>query len=108
MTYLPNFARIIPMTIGITEIPMIPKVNKEKLFFTKSRFPNKKPKAWGPIPAEYARPLHLTIAWAGLNLALGFVGPGLGIAIAIWSHIGGFIAGLLLARPMLLWRYRRA
>jgi membrane associated rhomboid family serine protease len=71
-------------------------------------FPNKKPKAWGPIPAEYARPLHLTIAWAGLNLALGFVGPSLGIAIAIWPHIGGFIAGLLLARPLLLWRYRHA
>jgi membrane associated rhomboid family serine protease len=71
-------------------------------------FPNKKPKAWGRIPAEYARPLHLTIAWVGLNLALGFVGPGLGIAIAIWSHIGGFVAGLLLARPLLLWRYRNA
>jgi membrane associated rhomboid family serine protease len=71
-------------------------------------FPNKKPKAWGPIPAEYARPLHLTISWVGLNLALGFVGPGLGITIAIWSHIGGFIAGLLMARPLLLWRYRHA
>ena len=71
-------------------------------------FPNKKPKPWGPIPAAYARPLHLTIAWAALNLALGFVGPGLGIRIAIWSHIGGFVAGLLLARPLLLWRYRNA
>ena len=71
-------------------------------------FPNKKPVSWGPIPAGYARPLHLTLAWAVLNLAIGFVGPSLGISIAIWSHIGGFIAGLLLARPMLLWRYRRA
>ena len=71
-------------------------------------FPNKKLEAWGPIPAEYARPLHLTISWVGLNLALGFVGPGLGITIAIWSHIGGFIAGLLMARPLLLWRYRHA
>ena len=71
-------------------------------------FPNNKPKAWGPIPAAYARPFHLTLAWVGLNLALGFVGPGIGVAIAIWSHIGGFIAGLLLARPMLLWRYRSA
>lgn len=71
-------------------------------------FPNKKPKAWGPIPAEYARPLQLTIAWTGLNIALGFIGPDLGISIAIWSHIGGFIAGLLLARPLLLWRYRHA
>lgn len=71
-------------------------------------FPNNKPKPWGPIPAAYARPLHLTLAWVGLNLALGFIGPGIGIAIAIWSHIGGFIAGLILARPLLLWRYRNA
>ena len=71
-------------------------------------FPNNKPKAWGPIPAAYARPLHLSLAWAGLNLALGFVGPGIGIKIAIWSHIGGFVAGMLLARPLLLWRYRKA
>ena len=71
-------------------------------------FPNQQPKPWGPIPANIARPLHLTIAWVGLNLAMGFVGPGLGIGIAIWSHIGGFIVGLLLARPLLLWRYRKA
>lgn len=71
-------------------------------------FPNAQPKAWGPIPANIARPVHLTLAWAALNLALGFVGPGLGIGIAIWSHIGGFVAGLFLARPLLLWRYRKA
>ncbi len=71
-------------------------------------FPNQQPKPWGPVPAHIARPLHLTIAWVGLNLALGFVGPGLGIGIAIWSHIGGFVAGLFLARPLLLWRYRKA
>jgi membrane associated rhomboid family serine protease len=71
-------------------------------------FPNRQPKPWGPIPAHIARPLHLTIAWVALNLALGFVGPGLGIGIAIWSHIGGFVAGLILARPLLLWRYRKA
>ena len=71
-------------------------------------FPNKQPKRWGPIPAGIARPLHLTLAWIGLNLAMGFVGPALGIAIAIWSHIGGFVMGLALARPLLLWRYRNA
>ena len=71
-------------------------------------FPNKQPKPWGPIPAEIARPLHLTLAWIGLNLAMGFVGPGLGIGIAIWSHIGGFMIGLAIARPLLLWRYRKA
>ena len=71
-------------------------------------FPNREPKPWGPIPARIARPLHLLIAWTALNLAIGFVAPGIGIGIAIWSHIGGFVAGLLLARPMLLWKYRRA
>lgn len=71
-------------------------------------FPNKQPKDWGPIPASIARPLHLLVAWALLNLAMGFVAPELGLGIAIWSHIGGFVAGLLLVRPLLLWRYRRA
>lgn len=71
-------------------------------------FPNNQPKSWGPIPAHIARQIHLTVAWVALNLAIGFVGPGLGISIAIWSHIGGFVAGLLLARPLLLWRYRKA
>jgi membrane associated rhomboid family serine protease len=71
-------------------------------------FPNKQPKPRGPVPAAIARPLHLTLAWIGLNLAMGFVGPGLGIGIAIWSHIGGFVMGLALARPLLLWRYRKA
>jgi membrane associated rhomboid family serine protease len=71
-------------------------------------FPNQKPKAWGPVPAAIARPVHLLVAWTLLNLALGYVAPGLGLGIAIWSHIGGFAAGLLLARPLLLWRYRKA
>lgn len=71
-------------------------------------FPNKQPKNWGPVPASIARPLQLLAAWAVLNLAIGFVAPDLGLGIAIWSHIGGFLAGLLLVRPLLLWRYRKA
>ncbi|MEA3080587.1 MAG: hypothetical protein QOD54_255, partial [Sphingomonadales bacterium] len=31
-----------------------------------------------------------------------------GYALAIAAHIGGFAAGLLLQRPLLLWRYRKA
>jgi membrane associated rhomboid family serine protease len=30
------------------------------------------------------------------------------MSIAIAAHIGGFIVGLLLARPLLMWRYRKA
>lgn len=71
-------------------------------------YPNKQPQPIGPIPASIARPLHLLVGWVLLNLGLGFVGPSIGMTIAIWSHIGGFIAGLLLARPLLLWRFRKA
>ncbi len=71
-------------------------------------FPNKQPKDWGRIPASVARPLHLFVAWILINLAMAFVAPELGLGIAIWSHIGGFTAGLLLVRPLLLWRYRKA
>ena len=71
-------------------------------------FPNQQPKSWGPVPANIARPFHLLVAWIALNLAIGFVGPGLGVNIAIWSHIGGFVAGMIVVRPLLLWRYRKA
>jgi membrane associated rhomboid family serine protease len=47
----------------------------------------------------------LAAAWAALQWAVGFASE---IPIATASHIGGFIAGLLLQRPLLLWRYRRA
>jgi membrane associated rhomboid family serine protease len=33
---------------------------------------------------------------------------GQGILFAWPAHVGGFIAGLLLQRPLLLWRYRNA
>ena len=48
------------------------------------------------------------IGWVILNLMLGFVGPGIGVQIAIWSHIGGFAAGLALTWPLLRWKYRKA
>lgn len=47
-------------------------------------------------------------AWIGLQLLFGLAGSSQGMPIAIAAHIGGFLAGLLLARPLLLWRYRRA
>jgi membrane associated rhomboid family serine protease len=69
-------------------------------------FPNKEPQSWGPLPAKLARPLQLLLMWVLINLMIGFAGPGIGMGIAIWPHIGGFMAGLVLARPLLKWRYR--
>lgn len=64
-------------------------------------------KAIGPIPAWLVHAVWLGVAWILINVAMGFVTL-MGQPIAIGAHIGGFIAGLILARPMLLWRYRKA
>jgi membrane associated rhomboid family serine protease len=71
-------------------------------------FPNKEPKKWGFIPARNAHQLHLLAGWVLINAMLVFAAPQLGFKIAFHAHVGGFIAGLLLARPLLLWRYRNA
>lgn len=52
--------------------------------------------------------LWLAAAWIILQMLMGYATAGAGLAIAIAAHIGGFIAGLLLARPLLLFRYRKA
>jgi membrane associated rhomboid family serine protease len=59
--------------------------------------------------------LWLLAAWVGLNLMIGVIArggfiPGTGPAmkIAVAAHIGGFIPGLLLAVPLLKFRYRKA
>lgn len=58
----------------------------------------------GPIPAPWVRALWLGAAWIGLQLLIG-VGAG-GFAIpTLWASIGGFLAGLVLARPLLRWRF---
>lgn len=64
--------------------------------------------AIGPFSAQAVRVLWLAAGWTVLQLLIGFAGildQPFG-AIAIWAHIGGFIAGLLLARPMLQSRFR--
>lgn len=66
----------------------------------------KRPRAGRFLSAETLNALWLAAAWIGLQLltALAF-NDGRG-GIAIWSHAGGFIAGLLLVRPLLRSRYR--
>ena len=73
------------------------------LFYGKMRA-----KPLGPIPASVIHVLWLAAAWIGIQLLTGLAGLNGEVRIAIGAHIGGFIAGLLLARPLLRWRYRKA
>ena len=50
----------------------------------------------------------LLIAWIVLQVMMDWLAGGQGYALATPAHVGGFAAGLLLQRPLLLWRYRKA
>jgi membrane associated rhomboid family serine protease len=50
----------------------------------------------------------LMVAWVVLQAMMGWLATNQGYALAIAAHIGGFAAGLLLQRPLLLWHYRKA
>ncbi|PXA87064.1 rhomboid family intramembrane serine protease [Nostoc sp. 3335mG] len=70
-------------------------------------------KGWGPFSGQFLQILWLAVAWIGIQLLLDFASsdvPGMpeGALIAAPAHVGGFLAGLALARPLLLFRYRDA
>lgn len=78
------------------------------LLYGKRRAPG-----WGPVPGRLLNVLWLAVAWIGLQALIGFASSGVpgvpsGATIATPAHVGGFLAGLLLARPLLLFRYRSA
>ena len=50
----------------------------------------------------------LLVAWVVIQLGLGFLMGTQGMLLATPAHIGGFLAGLALQRPLLMWRYRTA
>ena len=52
--------------------------------------------------------LWLMVAWVVLQVMMGWLGNQQGYLLATPAHVGGFAAGLLLQRPLLLWRYRKA
>jgi membrane associated rhomboid family serine protease len=65
-------------------------------------------KRLGPIPAHWVRAIWLAVAWTALQWMIGLVSAGDGYQIATAAHVGGFLAGLALARPLVAWRYRGA
>lgn len=56
--------------------------------------------------SEWLHVLWLAAGWVFIQMLIGLASIGAHLSIAIAAHIGGFLAGLLLARPLLRWRYR--
>lgn len=74
------------------------------MLFGKNRVPVSDPRL-----ALWLNVLWLLAAWVVLQVAMAIVlSAGQGIMLAVGAHVGGFVAGVALARPLLLWRYRKA
>jgi membrane associated rhomboid family serine protease len=106
--YAAAFAQWLPDPQSVT--PMIGAsgaasavVGAYSLLFGRSRA-----QAIGPIPAQVVHVAWLAVAWTVVNLMIAYAFLGAGVAVAAAAHIGGFFAGLALARPLLMWRWRRA
>ncbi|WP_230770157.1 rhomboid family intramembrane serine protease [Sphingomonas sp. Leaf4] len=65
-----------------------------------------KAKAIGPVPAHVVHALWLGAGWTMLNLLIGWASAQGGAPIGWAAHIGGFVAGMVLLRPLLKWRWR--
>lgn len=52
------------------------------------------------VSSEFLTALWFAAAWIGLQLMTGAVFNAGGGGIAIWAHIGGFVAGLLIAQTI--------
>jgi membrane associated rhomboid family serine protease len=57
---------------------------------------------------HWVQVVWLAAGWIVVQLLVAYATTVSHISIAVAAHIGGFIAGLLLARPLLLWHYRNA
>lgn len=69
-------------------------------------FSEQKVKPFAGLPLHVVRALWLGISWIAIQALIGFaLNNGTG-GIAVGAHVGGFVVGLLLARPLLRWRYR--
>jgi membrane associated rhomboid family serine protease len=61
-----------------------------------------------PAANRWINAAWLLAAWVVLQFMMGWLAGGEGYLLAWPAHVGGFAAGLVLQRPLLLWRYRKA
>jgi membrane associated rhomboid family serine protease len=78
-------------------------------------FSNQKVRAFGPIPANVVRMLWLGAGWVFIQALVGIAGSSSGGSIgdtslsqiAVGAHVGGFLAGMILTRPLLKMHFGR-
>ena len=99
--FLANPASDIPMIGASGAISAL--VGTYALLFSRQAVPK-----IGAIPPYIIRALWLGLAWIGVQWAIGATFAVDGSPIAVAAHIGGFLLGLILARPLLAWAYRQA
>jgi membrane associated rhomboid family serine protease len=61
-----------------------------------------------PMLNRWINVVWLLAAWIVLQMMMGWLAGSRGYLLATPAHVGGFAAGLLLQRPLLLWKYRKA
>jgi membrane associated rhomboid family serine protease len=71
-------------------------------------FGQAKPITRSPQLNRWINAAWLLAAWVVMQLMIGLLAGVQGVLLATPAHVGGFLAGLLLQRPLLLWRYRTA
>ncbi len=64
-------------------------------------------KAFAGLPNHIVRALWLGIAWVAIQTLIAVAMNSSVGGIAVGAHVGGFLAGLLLARPLLRLRFRK-
>ena len=71
-------------------------------------FGRQKPLVKSAVLNRWLNVAWLLAAWIILQWMTGFLMGQQGVLLATPAHIGGFLAGLALIRPLLLWKYRSA
>lgn len=59
----------------------------------------------GPIPAHIVHAMWLAAAWTAINMIVAWVSTQGGMPVAGAAHVGGFIAGMIVLKPLLRWQW---